>query len=175
MSEHELSTDINLLLHQLSSKDMLERMKAREALVEMGRPAVSAVAAIANAKDDHVRWECAKTLSQIADPSSADTLIALLEDSEEGTRWDAALGLISIGQPAVTPLLKAIIQRSAEFAIISGARHVMHELSKTQWGAFLRPVYEDLNSFVAREAAPVAAYQALQKWENSELSKSPRT
>jgi hypothetical protein len=175
MNEHESSTDIDLLVSQLSSKDMLQRMNAREALVEMGTPAASAVAALANAKDDHVRWECAKTLSQIADPSSVDTLVVLLEDSEEGTRWDAALGLIAIGQPAVTPLLKAIIHRSTDFTIIPGARHVMHELSETQWGKFLRPVYEDLNSVVAREAAPDAAYKALQEWEYNELSKPPRT
>lgn len=175
MSEHELSTDIDLLVCQLSSKDMLERMKAREALVEMGATAVPAVAALADAKDDHIRWECAKTLSEIADASSINTLIQLLEDSEEGARWDAAIGLIAIGQPAVTPLLRAIIHRSVDRTIIAGARHVMHEFSKTPWGDFLRPVYEALNSFHASASAPVAADKALQDWEYSDLSKSRRT
>jgi nucleotide-binding universal stress UspA family protein len=47
----------------------------------------------------------------------------------------------------------------------------MHEFSKTEWGAFLLPVYENLNSFQARDSAPVAAEQALQEWEYSDLTK----
>jgi HEAT repeat protein len=131
MSKHDTSPEVGLLVGQLSSKDMFERMKAREALVELGTTAVPAVAALADATDGHVRWECAKTLYEIADPSSVDTLIRLLEDSEEGTRWDAALGLIAIGKPSVAPLLKAIIHRSVDYTIFAGARHVMHEFSKT--------------------------------------------
>ena len=175
MSEQETTADIGRLVSQLSSNDMLQRMKAREALVELGRVAVPAVALLADADDDHARWESAKTLSQIADPSSVDTLIHLLEDSEDGTRWDAALGLIAIGQPAVTPLLRAIIHRAADYKIIPGARHVTHECTKTPWGGFLRPVYEALNSSPARESAPVAAQEALQDWEYSDLSKSTST
>lgn len=171
MSKHETSSDIGLLVGQLSSNDMLQRMKARKSLVELGTTAVPAVAAMVANKDGHARWECAKTLAEIADPNSVDTLLQLLEDSEDGTRWDAALGLIAIGQPAVTPLLRAIIHRSTDYTIISGARHVVHELLKNDWGAFLRPVYEALNSLQARESAPVAAGQALRSWEYSDLSK----
>ncbi len=171
MSEQETPSDVSVLISQLSSKDMVERMKARDALVALGKTVVPAVASLAAAQDDHTRWECAKTLAKIADPSSVDTLIQLLEDSEDGTRWDAALGLIAIGKPAVTPLLRAIIHRSIDYSIVAGARHVMHEYVKTGWGGFLRPVYDALNSSHARESAPVAAEQALQGWEYSGPSK----
>lgn len=166
MSIDGTSSNLGQLVGQLASEDGLERMKARESLVEIGASAVSAVAEIADAKEGHVRWECAKTLSQIADPSSIDVLTRLLEDSEEGTRWDAALGLIAIGKRSVIPLLHAIIDRSVDYTILLGARHVMHEFSRTEWGTSLQPVYEELNSFHPRESAPGAAYKALQEWES---------
>lgn len=94
MNKHDTSSDIGLLVSQLSSKDMLQRMKAREALVEMGTTAIPAVAVLADTTDDHVRWECAKTLSEIADPSSVGTLIRLLE-----TLYDPFFGRLNdVGQ-----------------------------------------------------------------------------
>ena len=171
MNSQAASAKIEELVKELSSSEDVQRMSARAALVDLGSAAVPAVSGLAYAADDHTRWECAKTLASIADPSSVDTLIQLLEDADEGTRWDAALGLIAIGKPSVTPLLRAIVHRSKEYTIVGGARHVMHELSKTDWGGFLRPVYEDLNSSVARESAPCAAHNALQEWEYSELGR----
>jgi hypothetical protein len=171
MSKQETSSVIESLVHQLASTDMAERVTAREALVELGGAVVPAVTALAHSQDDHARWECAKTLAQIADPSSIGTLIQLLEDSEDGTRWDAGLGLIAIGRPAVTPVLRAIIHRSTDYAIIPGARHVMHEFCKAEWGGFLKPVYTALSSHQARESGPVAAAQALKDWEYSDLTK----
>ena len=170
MSTRETSPDIETLVSQLSSQDMVVRMKAREALVDVGRAAVPSVAALAEAEDSHTRWECAKTLAQIADPSSVDVLVRLLEDSDEGTRWDAALGLIAMGQPAVTPVLRAIVHRSVDHTIIAGARHVVHAFCQAKWGEFLRPVYVALSGYQVRESAPVAALQALKQWEYSDLS-----
>lgn len=171
MSKHETSPDIESLVHQLASTEMSERVTAREALVELGAAAVPAVVELAQSADDHARWECAKTLAKIADPRSIDALIQLLTDSVEGTRWDAGLGLIAIGQPAVTPVLRAIIHGSVEYAIIPGARHVVHEFCKAEWGEFLQPVYKALSGHQARESSPVAATQALKEWEYSDLSK----
>lgn len=170
-SEIDTTERFDKLVKQLSSKDMFERMEARAALVEIGSRVVPAVSILADSPYAHVRWECAKALAAIADSSSIDTLIRLLEDADEGTRWDAALGLIAIGQPAVTPVLRAVMNRSVGFAIVSGARHVMHELSQTNWGGFLRPVYEALNSFEATVSGPVAASKALDQWEYGDLSK----
>ena len=166
----ETPPDIESLVNQLASSDMVERVTAREALVELGGAAVPAVTALAHSQDDHARWECAKTLAQIADPSSTGVLVQLLEDSEEGTRWDAGLGLIAIGQPAVTPVLRAIIHRSTDYTIIPGARHVMHEFCRAKWGGLLKPVYAALSSHQARESGPVAASKALKEWEYSDLS-----
>jgi HEAT repeat protein len=146
---------------------MVMRIRARESLVGIGSEAVPAICRLADARNDAVRWECAKTLSEIADPASIDTLIRLLEDSEDGTRWDAAIGLINIGKRAVVPLLRAIIHRSTDYTIIGGARHVVHEFLKTPWGAPLQPLYEALNSTSARESAPVEAEKAIDLFDDS--------
>ena len=168
MNHEESDAETQALVDQLASDDMLQRMNARASLVQLGKSAVPAVATLASSEDDHVRWECAKTLSEIADASSVETLIQLLEDPEEGVRWDAAIGLIAIGRhAAAAPLLHAIIHRSSDYSILGGARHVMHEFSRSDGGALFRPVYEALNSFHARESAPVEAEKALHALENN--------
>jgi HEAT repeat protein len=163
---NSISQEIEHLVDQLASDDTVVRIRARESLVEIGAEAVPAICRLADARKDAVRWECAKTLSEIGDPASIDTLIRLLEDSEEGTRWDAAVGLINVGKSAVVPLLGAIIHRSTDYTIIDGARHVVHEFSKTSWGEPLKPLYEALNSTSARESAPVEAEKALGLYED---------
>ncbi len=160
------SDRIEDLVEQLRCDDGVVRIRARESLVEIGSAAVPAICKLADAEKDVVRWECAKTLSEIGDPASIDTLIRLLEDSEEGTRWDAAVGLIKVGKSTVVPLLRAIIHRSTDYTIIDGARHVVHEFIRTSWGAPLKPLYEALNSTSARESAPVEADKALDLYEN---------
>lgn len=161
---HDLSPAVDDLVKQLSSPDMVLRIRAREALVDVGAAAVPSICQLSETDNDHVRWECAKALAKIADPVSIDTLVGMLEDSEEGIRWDAAIGLINIGRRAVAPLLRAIIHRSKDYTILVGSRHVIHQFSKAPWGESLQPVYEALNSFCARESAPVEAARALETW-----------
>ena len=115
------STNIEKLVEQLASRDVLKRMRARESLVKVGAKAVPSICRLADSENNEMRWECAKTLAEIADPKSIHTLIRLLEDPKEGTRWDAAVGLINVGSQAVEPVLRAIIERSTDYTIIDGA------------------------------------------------------
>ena len=150
------------LVTDLSNDKAFVRQKARHALVAVGAAAVPAVTAIATSEDEHVRWECAKTLATIADPSSIETLIKLLEDPKPGTAWDAGLGLIKIGEPAARPVLQAVIDRTSSFSIINGAHHVLNEMSKTEWGSSLSEVYRSLDSAEPAVTAPAAALKALE-------------
>lgn len=163
-SEWVAEDSLTDLVKQLSSDFPADRIRAREALVERGEDAAVAVTPLSRSADRRLRWECAKTLCEIADPVSVEPLIELLEDQDEGVRWDAALGLIAIGPPAVKALLQAIIRRSKEHAILPGARHVLHHWCRTDWGKALEPVSEALGSSHPSESAPVAANWALEKW-----------
>lgn len=165
MSDSPTSVDIDSLVKQLSSEEPIERQRARFALVDIRAPAVPAVAKLADSPDDCTRWECAKTLAAIADKSAVDALVKLLDDSAPGICWDAAVGLAAIGKASVTPLLRAIIDRSDQFTILAGAHHALHELSRTDWGTCLRPVFDALDGPEPAVAAPVAALEALNNWE----------
>ncbi|NQV25443.1 MAG: HEAT repeat domain-containing protein [Rhodopirellula sp.] len=157
--------DLQNLVAALASQDGLERQNARHALVDLGALAIPTITALATSDDDNTRWECAKTLAAIADPTSIQTLIELLEDSKSGTRWIAATGLVAIGKLVVEPLLSAIIDRAIHFTIVEGAHHVLYEFSRTEWGASLRPVYDALGQEEPAIKGPVAASQALQQWK----------
>ena len=162
-SSSNASTPISQLVSDLQSSDGVLRQKARHQLVHLGEPAVSEIAKLHDSKQKLARWECAKTLAAIASPSSVDTLIDLLEDSDSGTSWDAAMGLIAIGKPAAKPVLQAIIERAKNHGIIQGAHHVIHEMSKTPWGQSLQPVYEALDSSDPGIDGPVKAYEAIKE------------
>jgi len=69
------NTDIESLIEDLASKDGMIRQKAREALVDLGNPAVSSLNhALLNSKLDRVRWEAAKALGGINDAGSIPSL-----------------------------------------------------------------------------------------------------
>jgi len=70
-----INTDIESLIEDLASKDGMIRQKAREALVDLGNPAVSSLNhALLNSKLDRVRWEAAKALGGINDAGSIPSL-----------------------------------------------------------------------------------------------------
>ena len=64
--------NVDQLLAALADKDGLERQKARNSLVEIGTAAVPGLITALNDNQQQVRWEAAKTLTEIADPTAAD-------------------------------------------------------------------------------------------------------
>ncbi len=159
---------IEFLISELQHSHAMNRQRARHQLKKHGSQAVPQICALASSEDAHVRWECAKTLAAIADPESVDTLLTLLEDDASGASWDAALGLIAIGRPAAKPLLQAIIDRVRHFKIISGAHHVLHEMTKTAWGEPLKAVYVALEKKDPAVAAPPEATKVLAQMESAD-------
>ena len=68
-------SNVDQLLAALAGKDVVERQKARNSLVEIGAAAVPGLLTALDANQQHVRWEAAKTLTEIADPTAADALV----------------------------------------------------------------------------------------------------
>ena len=77
-----------------------------------------------------MRWEAAKSLSDIADPAAAPALVQALEDPETGVRWLAAEGLIRMRSACLQPLLHALTERADSVWLRDGAHHVLHDLAK---------------------------------------------
>ena len=96
------------LVDALANVDGVERHAAREQLEEIGRPAVPALLTALQSPSEHARWEAAKALGEIADPSAAPALVSTLEDEKAGVRWLAATALINLGRDALAPLLRGL-------------------------------------------------------------------
>ena len=89
--QKETVTHVESLMDMLANKDGVIRQKAREALVALGKPAVSSlIQALQNSKLDQVRWEAAKALGSISDAGSMPPLVKALEDSYADVAWVAA-------------------------------------------------------------------------------------
>jgi HEAT repeat protein len=152
---------INALLAELGSQDGMVRVRARRSLVNVGHAAVRPLIEALDSKQEWVRWEAAKTLAQIGDPSAIQTLIESLHDKKFDIRWLAAEGLIHIGNKAVRPLLKALIEHPDSLWMREGAHHILHDLPENNLKETLKPVLHALEDVEPSLEVAVAAEAAL--------------
>jgi HEAT repeat protein len=157
------SADIPALIAVLAGNDGLERQRAREALVDIGKPAVGAlIEALASPDSNHhMRWEAAKALCDLGDPEAASVLVSALEDEYFGVRWLAAEGLISLGRDGLVPLLATLVRRSDSAALRESAHHVLRMLNQGNLHAQIGPVLAALEDIQPILEVPVAAHAAL--------------
>ncbi len=121
ISESRLDT----LIKRLSDKDGRVREKARLALEDIGKSVSTSLIKLLASKDEQTRWEAAKALVAIADPSAIPSLIDALEDNVFDIRWLAGEALVAIGPESVLPLIEALVVRSGNSFLIEGASHVI--------------------------------------------------
>jgi HEAT repeat protein len=155
--------EINSLIVELANDHGLARQRARESLVEIGKPAVAPLIAALQHPNWRIRWGAAKALGQIADPAAADALVQTLEDERSGVRWLAAEGLIALRRDGLTALLKALIRHSDSVWLREGAHHVIHSLTEhvPDLHHLLAPVSAALDDIEPVLEVPPAARTAL--------------
>lgn len=156
------ASSIRPLISKLGNPHAPDRQRAREDLVAIGEPAVPELIEMLSSPNRLERWEAAKALAEIADPTSAAALVRSLEDDDSDVRWVAAEGLIALGHHALVPLLEAMITRTGSPWILTGAHHILVELRKQKGLREVEPVLEALASPAREVAAPVAAWHELQ-------------
>ena len=110
-----------------------------------------------------VRWEAAKALGQIGDPSVAHALVGALEDEIFDVRWLAAEGLIAMGREALVPLLGALVEGSDSEELREGAHHVLHDLASGDLREVIQPVLAALDNIDASMEVPIVAESVLNK------------
>ncbi len=152
--------DIEKLMASLASEDGLERVRARKSLVLIGEPAVGYLVNALEDKQEWVRWEAAKTLSQIGSPSATQALIAALEDKMFDVRWLSAEGLIAIGKDALVPLLHALVDGAESAWVREGVHRVLHGIEDREYKEIIAPVIAALENDTPIEV-PLAAEKAL--------------
>jgi HEAT repeat protein len=114
----------------LMSRNYLLRKKAREELIEIGKPSLDVLVDLVKSKDETVRWEAMITIIQIGSEETLDILLKALEDEEFSIRWLAADGLVNLGKYAIRPILMKLMDNPDSAFIRRGAKHVLRELKK---------------------------------------------
>ena len=85
------------------------REAARDALVNIGEPAVESLIDVLKGEDSNIKKYAAMALGQIGDLKALEPLIKALSDEEDVVRFNAAQALINIGDSrAVGPLIIAL-------------------------------------------------------------------
>jgi HEAT repeat protein len=161
LESKDAKATIKLLIGDLSSKDGLVRMKARWQLVTYRAQSANPLIKALSNKNDWVRWEAAKALSQIGNPASIRALLKALEDNMFDVRWLAAEGLIRTGRRAVVPLLETLVRHSDSQRLREGALHILHDINKGKLSEVLRPVIAGLEGPEPSLSTPFAAKIAL--------------
>ncbi len=157
-----LSTQrIRTLIAALEDDHDVTRMAARTELAELGVAATAPLATCLLHPRQRTRWEAAKALLSIADPSAAPALVLALDDADADVRWVAGEALVSLGAAALPPLLGTLIRRARSVQFCRGAHHVLHDLARGPHRALLTEVMTALDSSEPEVAAPVAAWNAL--------------
>jgi HEAT repeat protein len=166
MNKQKLTgTNLESLIDLLASKNGATRMKARKSLVAMGKPAVSSLTRVLqNSKEDHMRWEAAKTLGAIGDIRSIPSLVKALEDSDQGVVWLAAEALGKFKKIAWPPLLRALVKSEKDSVLLrQGAHHVLRKQKEDGFNDLLVILRTALESSTASESTPFAASNLLKR------------
>jgi hypothetical protein len=162
------------LVLQLRGYDGARRLRARVALVKLGRPVVPLLLRLLTDHSQQVRWEACKALGSITLPSTAHQLVDALRDENMEVRWLAAEGLIGLKAYALQPLLKSLERHFGSDALRQGARHVLRALeSENLLGEESIAVLDALRYFEPKSSVMPAARRALAVLSQSITQQQP--
>jgi len=153
--------NIKSLIADLGSEDGIIRVRARKSLVNIGHAAVGLLVEALASKQEWVRWEAAKTLAQIGDPSATQPLVEALRDEMFDVRWLAAEGLIHIGNKAIAPILEALTEHPDSLFMREGAHHILHDIMDDNLKKTVKPVLRALEDVEPSLEVAFAAETAL--------------
>lgn len=119
---------LNFLVEKLCSERGVERKKAREELVEIGKDCIPYLVDLLEHPKHIDRWEAIKTMEEIGDASSLPLFLNALDDDKSDVRWIAANGLIKLGFQVVKPLLKLTKKEIDSVFILDSAHHIIYDL-----------------------------------------------
>ena len=159
---------IDTLIKQLSDKDGQVREKARLTLVDIGKEATLPLIKVLTARDQQTRWEAAKALVAISDPTAIPALIQTMEDTIFEVRWLASEALVGIGIDSIKPLLEKLRVCSDNLFMREEAHHVFKYVLRdhpkaNELNEILKPVVHALEGSAPSVEVPGAAQTALEK------------
>jgi HEAT repeat protein len=160
--------EIDQSIEDFEHPDWFKRQEARGQLAECGKSAVDALIKALKDPDQQIRWESAKTLGIIQDPTSARALVESMMDDDVGVRWTAMESLINLRRASVTPILEALTRDFGSATLREGAHHVLNELKAK--GVLTRSQIQVLKSLEDVDPEIECAWAAERALEASEFS-----
>ncbi len=118
------------LVNQLEDNNGVTRQRARETLTAIGDESIPHLVGLLASPQDKLRWEAAKALTEIPDPTAITGLVSLLADPASEIRWLAATGLIRLGNRSVPPVLRALAEHAGDKGLRTASHHVLHDLAE---------------------------------------------
>jgi len=156
--------DIESYLIELEDDDTKVRSVARWQLASLGSEAVPDLIHQLKTDKEHCRWEAAKILGEIGDPSAAKALVEALVDESINVHWAASEALIKYQREAILPLLEGIIRHFDSMRFRQGAFHILHTLERShQLEPEVQEVLDALRDVGPSVSAPWAAERAIEK------------
>ena len=156
-----VNKSIHFLIVGLGSENGRVRQRARDALIAKNHQAVVSLIAALKSENAHRRWEAAKALVALRDPSTAPALVEQLESDDVDLRWLASEGLVALGTDGLIPLLRALEAHPESVWLRESARHVLHAMAKTSLSRTVLPVLQALRDLEPVLEVPIAAHEAL--------------
>jgi len=152
------------LIKTLVGSDGQERKRARETLSLSGEAGVAELRDLLSSADKLSRWEAAKCLAAMVEPSCVDAFVGALEDEYSDVRWLAGSGLIALGPRSISPVLEALVRHPDSLGYQQAARRILRALSPDNdiLLEILRPVIDVLDH---NDAAVIAARAAAAQGE----------
>lgn len=159
--------EIENLIRCLSAQEGHTREKARMSLIRMGRKVVPFLMNALSHSNKLIRWEAAKALSSLRDPTAAPPLVEAMADENPEVTWMAAEALIALEHASIVPLLRGIERHFDSLSFRYGAYHVLHAFKREKMlNAETAKVFKALRSMQPDFSAASAAYQALRSLQN---------
>ena len=154
---------IKKYLVDLENDDIQVRNIARRQLASIGPEAVPDLINQLKTDKERCRWEAAKILGDIRDPSAAEALVEALLDDSISVHWVATEALIKYGRDAILPVLEGITRHFDSMRFRQGAYHILHVFeSSHQLDPKVQEVLDALRDIEPSVSAPWAAERAIE-------------
>lgn len=155
--------NIQTWIKDLGSPNETERLKARSQLTREGGNAVPGLIQALSTGNQHARWEAAKALAILREPSSAPALVHALEDQDHDVRWAAMEALIALDRAGLEPLLQTLMKDFDSVWLREGAHHILNVLKKKR--QLRQPSLTILRALEGVEPEVTVAWAAEVAWE----------
>lgn len=167
------ATAVPYLLTLLHTADEAMSTQIFHSLVQFGVAAIPGVQAASFSKSAGIRWQCMRTLGEIADERAIPTLAGGLNDPDHGVAWMAARGLPQFGKLSVVPALQVMMTQEASPWLIETTSYVFRQVCDRyeKLEPYLEPMIQELHASSFKVATVAVATKTLARLEADNVLK----